>query len=584
MIVLGSVLAGLATGFRAQNALLTLPLLAGVLVDRIGRGFAGALIGSTVAFSVGALIWAVPLVVASGGIGAYLAALGSQAGEDFAGVEMLYAHPSARLAAFAALRTFVYPWDSVVLGGIVVGVALVGLCALLVRDRRSLAAVALLSVPYLIFHLLLQDTMFVRYALPLVPTIAFLTVCGLEVLLRRAALPATAVLTLWAVAIAAPVLAAYASEPSPTRRAIAAMRSAREPSAPSALAMHHTFRRPLEAEDVAIQPWLPSPPRREWIEVVRYWREEGSAPLWFLADPRRTDLALIDPKSRADRTDFRWKFTALSDLGGLRPGGLTWYRMPAPGWFAEEGWALTPEIAGISRLMGRGPSIGPITAWVRRRHEPLRMLIGGRHLGTAQDPRARFDVLIDGKPVAHWESTAGFFLHQFDLPPTDVQGNGALARLTIASTTLGEGQVATAIEQFDLQSRGSLMWGYDTGWHEAEYDPLRGMWRWASDRSTLRIIDASSPVAITFRVERPRRYFDDHPTVRLLCDDRVIGETNFRDSELWSVIVPLDALQDSDGRVTLETNRTFVPAERGEAPDLRRLGLRVFGVNVAPQP
>jgi hypothetical protein len=584
MIVLGSLLAGIAIGFRAQNALLTLPLLLGVLVDRIGRGVAGALIGSAVALTTGAAMWAIPLVVASGGIGAYLAALGSQAGEDFAGVEMLYAHPSARLAAFAALHTFVYPWDSIVLGGIVVGLALVGLAAVLVRDRRSFAAVGLLSVPYLVFHLLLQDTTFVRYALPLVPTIAFLSVCGLEVVLRRAALVATAVLTLWAVAIATPVLAAYASEPSPTTRALAAMHSARDPSTPGALAMHQTFRRPLEAENVAIQPWLPSPPRREWFEVVRYWREQGSAPLWFLADPRRTDLALVDPKSRADRADFGWRFTALSDLGGLRPGGLTWYRMPAPGWFAEEGWALTPEIAGISRLMGRGPAIGPITAWVRRRDEPLRMLIGGRHLGSAHDPRVRFDVLIDGRSVAHWESTAGFFLHQFDLAPTDVQGTGTLARLTVGSTTLGEGQVSTAIEQFDLQSRGSLMWGYDTGWHEAEYDPQRGMWRWASDRSTLRIIDARSPIAITFRVERPSRYFEDDPTVRLLCDDRVIAETNFRDSELWSVIVPLDALQHSEGRVTLETNRTFVPAERGEAPDLRRLGLRVFGVNVAPQP
>jgi hypothetical protein len=584
MIVLGSLLAGIAIGFRAQNTLLTLPLLAGVLVDRIGRGVAGALIGSVVAFSVGTLIWAIPLVVTSGGIGAYLAALGSQAGEDFAGVEMLYTNPVPRLAAFALLRTLIYPWDSIVLGAIVVGLALVGVASLMLRDRRSLLAVALLSVPYLAFHLLFQDTTFVRYALPLIPAVAFLVVCGLELLLRRAALPATAALAMWAVAVATPILAAYASEPSPTTRVIAAMASARESSPPGAVAMHQTFTRPLDAEAIDLGPRLPSPPRREWFEVARYWRERGTAPLWFLADPRRTDLALIDPKSRADRTDFGWRFSSLSDVGGLRPGSVTWYRMAAPGWFAEEGWALTPEVAGIAQLMGRGPAHGPITAWIRRRPEPLRMLIGGRHLGSAQDPRVRFEVVIDGNPAAQWEADAGFFLHEFDVPPRIAEGNGGLARLTIESKTIGEGEVATAIEQFDLQPRGSLMWGYDAGWHEAEYQPSRGMWRWASERSTLRILDADSPIAITMRVERPRRYFDDDPTVRLLCGDRVIGETNFRTGELWSAIVPLDALRQAGGRVTLETNRTFVPAERGEAPDRRRLGLRVLAINVAPQP
>ena len=52
--------------------------------------------GGAVAFGVGAALWAVPLVVASGGVDAYLAALGTQAGEDFAGVEMLYLNPERR--------------------------------------------------------------------------------------------------------------------------------------------------------------------------------------------------------------------------------------------------------------------------------------------------------------------------------------------------------------------------------------------------------------------------------------------------------------------------------------------------------
>ena len=92
MIVLGALLAGFAVGFRTQTLWVTAPLLAVVLVDRAGRGLGGALLGSTIAFTVGGLTWGIPLVVASGGLNAYLAALGSQAGEDFAGVEMLYLH------------------------------------------------------------------------------------------------------------------------------------------------------------------------------------------------------------------------------------------------------------------------------------------------------------------------------------------------------------------------------------------------------------------------------------------------------------------------------------------------------------
>ncbi len=584
MIVFGSLLAGLSIGFRSQNAMLTVPLLLGVLTDRIGRGVAGALLGSAVAFSAGILVWAIPMVIASGGLNAYLAALGSQAGEDFASGEMLYQNPTPRLAAYGLLRTFIYPWDSVALGGVVTGLAALGSAAMAFGSPRSLAGVSLVLLPYLAFHLLFQDTTFVRYALPLVPPVALLAVYGLASVFRQAALPIVGGLALWAVAVATPVLAAYGSEASPTVRVIKAMQAAAATPTPSALAFHQTFRRPLEAEVVPIGPLLASPPRREWLELVSYWRGGRLDPLWFLADPRRSDLALIDPHSRADRTDFSWRFSSLSDLGGMRPTAVTWYRMTAPGWFAAEGWALTPETAGIARLMGQGPSIAPITAWVRRRSGPVKMMIGGRHLGVSSDPSATFVVRMDTREVARWESTAGFFLHEFDLPSDALAGTGSLAQLTVESTSPAGTKIPTAIEQFDLQSSDSMMWAYDEGWHEAEYEPSVGVWRWTSERSTLRIMDASTPIAITLRVERPRRYFDDDPVVRMRAGNLVVSETRFQDTSVWSVIVSLNALQASQGRVIIETNRTFVPAEEGGPADRRHLGLRVFGVNIATQP
>jgi hypothetical protein len=580
MIVAGALLSGLAIGFRSQNAVLTLPFLAGVLLDRVGRGVAGALIGAGAALALGVLLWAVPLVIASGGIEAYFAALGSQAGEDFAGVEMLYLDPgNVRLAALALLRTLVHPWDSAALGAIILALAACGLLVLLFRDRRMLVAVVCLAAPYLCFHLLFHDTTFVRYALPLVAALAFLAVVGLEFATQRAAPIAVGALALWAVSIATPVLGAYAAEEGPTARAVAAMNDAARAGPPGALGMHHTFRRPLQAESLQIDTVLAAPPRREWLELTRYWRDGRAGPVWFLADPRRTDLALIDPVSRRDRTDFSWRWQSLNQLGGMRPASAHWYRLTAPGWFAEEGWALTPETAGIARLMGRAPSLAPISAWVRRRPEPLHLLVGGRHLGAPGDPSVTFVLAVDGREVATWQSAPGFFLEEFELPADSVAGSG-LAPLTIRAISGEGGTVPTAIEQFDLQSAGALMWGYDVGWHEAEYNQAIGMWRWTADKATLRIINARAPVAVTLNVESPERYFDGASRVRLRAGNVVVGETTFA-TNLWRVMVPLEALQQADGRVTVETNQTFVPADRGNGRDARALGLRVFGVDVS---
>ena len=77
----------------------------------------------------------------------YLAALGTQAGEDFAAGEMLYLTRDARAAAFALVRTFVHPWDAPALAAIVLVLAALGMVYLLVRDRRSLAAVTAIAGP-----------------------------------------------------------------------------------------------------------------------------------------------------------------------------------------------------------------------------------------------------------------------------------------------------------------------------------------------------------------------------------------------------------------------------------------------------
>jgi hypothetical protein len=579
MIVLGAFLAALSIGFRSQNAVLTVPFLVAVLFDRIGRGAAGALLGSAVAFGIGGLVWGIPLLVASGGFNAYLAALGQQAGEDFAGVEMLYMNPSPRLAATALVRTLVYPWDSLALGSVMVALAAIGVLGLMWRDRRTFVALALIGLPYAAFHLLFHDMDFVRYALPIVPVVVFLAVQGLSLIVRQGALPVSGALALWSVAIASPVLYAYGAEASPVARVVAELRAAQDGASPVYLGMHQTFQRPLEAEVLPMVERLPSPPRREWLELVRYWREGNTAPLWFLADPRRTDLALIDPKSRNERRRLVWRFDSLSGLGGMRPAAVDWYQLAPPGWFADEGWALTPETAGIARTTGRGPHLGPITAWVRSRPGAADVLIGGRQLGSAHDSPAAFTMTIDGRSVATWDAGPGFFLKRFRLPAGALARDSApLVRLQVSSAGTG---AATSIEQFDLQDEGALMWGFDDGWYEAEYNPRVGLWRWASERAAVRIVNAVTPVELRLHVESPLRNFDGPSTVKLSAGGHLFAELALSDTAIVEARVPPDALRAGGGLVFLETNQTFVPAERGGSADQRRLGLRVFGVSVA---
>ena len=134
-----------------------------------------------------------------------------------------------------------------------------------------------------------------------------------------------ALVSIAGVAVASPVLVAYSAEPSPTVRAVDAMQAEARSSPPGALAMHQTFVRPLEAEDVGIAPQLPSPPRLEWLELAKYWKTGKTEPIWFLADPMRSDLALIDPASRQDSTELRWPLVPgrrLAACGRRRCGGI----------------------------------------------------------------------------------------------------------------------------------------------------------------------------------------------------------------------------------------------------------------------
>jgi len=585
LVLLGAFVTALAIGFRSQAVWLTLPLLALVIVDRAGRGAAGAMIGSVVWLGVGTLTWAVPLVIASGGLRAYVGALGAQAGEDWSGVDLLATNFGLRRLAFALYETFIRHWGGV--GWFILSWAVVGAIVLLWKGRRALVAIVAAFVPYLAFHLFFQETVTTRYALPLVVPTAYLATRGLFQF-QALRLPAIGVgLAAFSLFVVVPASIDYARSGSPVTRALGALRAdaAREPGI--AVGMHHAFARPVEAEPVTPAIALVAKPRHEWLALVERWKRGARGPVWFLADPDRTDLALIDPQARMVRGRYAWPFPSQVFLGGIRPDRLDWIVISEPGWFAGEGWQLTPETAGVAKADGTGLGRGPIAAWLKRREGAAIIMIGGRHLGAGAGPSARVSVRIDGRDLDAWmvEPATPSFLKFFVLPPGALEGEGLWARLEIAAaaTDTGTPTGIVDVEQFDAQDPATPMLAFGEGWQEPEHNPSTGLsWRWASGRSTLYVSSADRDLELRMVGESPARYFVRPSRVVVTAGRHQIMSLGVSSDFAWTTRVPASALRDSGGTITIETDQVFKPMDRGQGADRRDLGLRIYSVTVRP--
>lgn len=584
LLMLGAFVAGVAIGVRSQTFLLTLPLLAVTLArPRSGIPPRPRLL-ALAAFAAGILLWALPLIAVSGGPGAYLKALGSQGAEDFSGVVMVWTHRNARVAVYALLHTFVLPWRSIVLAAIVLALAAMGSLVLLWRSPRAFVLLAAAFGPYAVFHLLFQETATVRYALPLLPPVAYLAVTALASVHRPAAIIGVSSLAVAGLVLSVPAGMAYGREAAPVFRMLDDMRVATP--APAAIGMH----RPVFTETRRARSWtgpmpgdLLSVPRDyEWLELTRMLRISPDATVWFIADPRRTDLVLMDPVARA--RSYRWPFDAGVFVGGARPGEMTWHSYFRPGWFLEQGWALNPEVAGISNRDGWGPHRRPSIGWVRARPEEALLLFGGRHLGSPADPPSVVSAQIDGREILRLELAPGFFFHTTRIPAGMLQGEEAYGRLTVTATsTTGGTSPPVAIEQFNLQAPDVPMVGFADGWHEPEYNPnTRRSWRWLSDRSVLWVYTGGRDMDLCLEGESPRKYYDSTPTLRVAAGSQELRRFSPDDDFLECFPVPASALASANGRVAIESSLTHQPAERDGAADRRRLGLRMYAVRLVP--
>ena len=589
----GGFVAGLAIGIRSQTFLLTLPLL-GLALVLPGTGLrARDRLAALAAVVLGVVAWGIPLILASGGLSSYAAALGSQAGEDFSGVVMLWTMRKARVALDALVYTFVWPWGHPVAGAIVLALALIGTVRVMWKMPRTLAVLLVAFAPYAAFHLLFHETITVRYALPLVVPIAYLAVCALDWAGAGARIAGGICLVGWSLVLTGPATFAYGWQGSPAFLAL--KEAARDPrSSVRVVGLHAVARRAVEwlesrgalraasGSGTPIQ-ILKAPHGREWLTLIEQWRSDPASRISFVADPRRTDLALIDPAARRNPLPFRWPFVEPPFVGGTRPGDSDLYMLAPPGWMLDRGWALTAEVAGVTARDSLGPHRKPCIAWIRTRADAATLMIGGRHLGPQGDPAARLSISLNGASLETFETKPGYFFRLLPLPAGALTGAAGYLPLEVKSAAAdgSSRMLSVGLEQFDVQSMGAPMVGAQEGWFEPEYDPRTARaWRWSSEKAVLWVRPAGRNVTLTFSGESPLRYYDPAPTVTVSVAGREITRFSPAADFTQSVVLPADALAAADGHVVIASDKFFVPAERGGSADKRHLALKIYSYAV----
>jgi hypothetical protein len=490
----------------------------------------------------------------------------------------------------ALYYALVAPWAAWPVAAVALTCGFAGLLRLAATRRRTLIVLAAAFLPYFVFDLLFQETFTSRYALPLVVPMAYLAVAGLRLVPWDLGLAVAAALAMFCAHVGGTSIAAYSRVAAPAFRLLDTMAMvARLDRVTPVLAMDRRqsldFRRPIAWVGDAmptVARTLPSPPQHEWLEAVKYWNGGGVAPVWFVVDPLRASIDLVQ---HGAPSMFRWALPYPVLLAGTRPNEMDWYRVDRPEWYVGEGWALTPEAAGVADADRHDPSRGPITGWVLgSASSGGTLMIGGRSF----DPtlRPRLTVTIGGLALIDDTLTPGAFLKFVSLPFSQRDSRAPAYDAVTVTTTAG---ARIAVEQFDASTTRPLM-GFGDGWHEQEFNPMTGRrWRWLSHRGELRIVvepvalppDAirlhpAGPLVLHLEGESPRTYFPRGSRLVVRSREQVAFDRVL--SSDFSLDVPIENLADT---IVLETDQSYVPAERSRrSQDRRQLGLRIFKAEI----
>jgi hypothetical protein len=603
--------AGIAIGLRVQTALLTIPVLMVSLVAHRDtgseatpwqnvadtarprpRGAGWTAVTTGAALMVGIAAWFVPLL-ASTGPHRYWTALVTQAGDDFTSPIMLAATPTIRNGAEALFNTFITPWGPASLAAGMLIAALVGGLQLRCTSGRGASRWLICAAPYLLFHLAFHETSTVRYALPVVIGLVPLAAVGVETLPSRWTAVAFALLVTANLFVSVQTLQAFHHRSSPGIALFKAMYRRVPLVHPAFVTGHQTVRlRRLQEVLMPALPWqtVSRPAPYEWESLIDHWRQGGTAPVWFIADPRRTDLTLMDQRAQTVLETFGLDPRAMWALRGLRPRALVWRELRVPAWIAVKGFALTPEVGGLAARDRQGPAFDGAVALVRRFQTGAVMIVGGRHVGQLDDPPVRVTIAIDGRVVSSVTATPrerAYVMH-LHLGPSQLRGEGPYATVTVRSQSVsGDANVVpVTVEQFDYQPIDGMLFAWASGWHEPEQAQTGVTWRWASRHATLVVhhscraemeLTMRGDLAPLKRAMLPQQILVSHAG-RVL--DRIVTRSSFSRRIIISGATAPDTC---DEAIAFDSMAWMVPADDHWHGDRRELAFRLVELDLEPR-
>lgn len=579
--------AALAVGVRAQTFWLTTPLFVYVVRGWRRKERRRALWQSALAYVAGLCGWGVPLIVLSGGLSAYWRAMLGRRIEEVNDVRTLWTSPGVRELTRGLYYLFVAPWALWSVAAVVIVFALVG-GLLMARYARHAAVVLLVAfAPYVLFALLFQQGGATRYALPLVVPMAYLAVRGAAAFGWRPGLAVAVIVSMFNAHIGGTSIAAYARQKAPAFQLLDDMQRATSHGGAPAIAMDRResldLRQPLAwtgRRAVGSAERLASPPQHEWLQAVGYWLRGGRRPVWFIADPLRADVDLIQ---HGDPVKYRWRIPYPELIAGVRPNEMDWYSIAQPEWFVGPGWALNLEAEELAERSRSGLAYGPISGRVRGdAWAGGALALGGRNLDPAQHTVsvAIGDRLYSGEIAV----APGVFAEILTLPLTSREpepaASGSPGTYDTLIVSAGPG-AHVAIDQFDV-SNTRAVWLFGDGWQAQEWDPATGArWRWLSEKGEILVHDPGRVVRLHIEGESPRHYFS-RPSRLIVRAGRTVAldETIGADFS-FDVTLPRDLFGAPVSTITFETDQVYVPAERSSrSADRRHLGLRILRCEV----
>jgi hypothetical protein len=241
-----------------------------------------------------------------------------------------------------------------------------------------------------------------------------------------------------------------------------------------------------------------------------------------------------------------------------------------PGWYAEEGWHLTPET--LNRSEEQKKSEG--TAYIRNRTGAALLVIGGESWQDA----GSVTLTLGDRQLDRWDLPArGAFFRRIVLEPGTLAGDSGFTRLVASYADAAAKPQTVRLTQLAVADPGQLFFVQHAGWNEIEYSrTLQRRWRWTTGRAETFVNTGGRDLTLTLAGESPLRYFDTPSRVVVRAGSQVLATADLSSDFELNVKIPASALAAADGMLTVETNQTFVPNERSGSPDKRTLGLRLF--------